>query len=65
MVQSVEPTDGAAASKPRKKKTRKAKRTQVQARSWPRSAVRSVLALAGLFLVMGVGAMLGRASARA
>ncbi len=65
MVQSVEPTDDAVASKPRKKKTRKAKRTQVQARSWPGRAIRSVLALAGLVLVMGVGAMLGRASVRA
>jgi LPS O-antigen subunit length determinant protein (WzzB/FepE family) len=65
VVQSDEAIDDAAASKSRKKKTRKAKQTPVQARSWPRRVVRSLLALAGLGLVMGVGAVLGRASARA
>ena len=65
MVQSIEPTENAAASKSRKKKSKAAKRVQAQASSWPRRAVRGVLALAGLALIMGVGAMVGRASARA
>ena len=65
MAQNVEAIDDAAASKTRKKKTRKPKRTQMQPRSWPGRAIRSVLALAGLGLVMGLGVVLGRASARA
>ena len=65
MVQSVGATDNAVASKSRKKKTKKGKRTAMRPRSWATRAVRSVLALAGLVLVMGVGAVLGRASARA
>jgi hypothetical protein len=66
MVQRDEAIDDAAApAKSRKKKARKAKRPEVQTRSLAGRAARSVLALAGLALVMVVGAMLGRATARA
>ena len=65
MAQNVEAIDDATAPKPRKKKAKRPKRPQVQPRSWARTAFRSFLALAGLGLVMGVGAVLGRASARA
>jgi hypothetical protein len=65
MVQSAQAIDDGAAPKSRKKKTKKAKSAQMHPRSWPRRAARSFLALAGLGLVMVVGAMLGRATARA
>ena len=65
MVQSVHATDDVAPAKPRKKKTKRAKRIQVQSRSWPSRAARSLLAIAGFGLAVALGAALGRASARA
>jgi len=65
MVQSVQATDGGTPAKPRKKKTKRAKRTQPQSRSWPSRTARSLLAIAGFGLAMALGAALGRASARA
>lgn len=65
MVQNVPATDDVAPSKPRKKKTKRAKRTEIQPRSWPSRALRSILAIAGFGLAVAVGAVLGRASARA
>ena len=65
MVQSAGATADVAPTKSRKKKPKKARRPQVQPRSWASRAFRSFLALAGLGLVLGVGAVLGRASARA
>jgi hypothetical protein len=65
MVQSVQATDDVAPSKPRKKKTKRAKRTQLPSRSWPSRAIRSLVTIAGFGLAMALGAVLGRASARA
>lgn len=64
MVQSVDATADIPASKSRKKKSKKARRAELQPRSWVNRVVRATLAVAGLGLVLGAGAMLGRASAR-
>jgi hypothetical protein len=65
MVQRAEATGDTAPAKTRKKKSKKPEPTQIQPRTWASKAARGVLALAGLGLVMVVGAVLGRATARA
>lgn len=64
MVHSIDATADVPTSKSRKKKSKKARRAEMQPRSWVNRVVRATVAVAGLGLVLGAGAMLGRASAR-